>query len=42
LSVPCIVSDGGVNAIIKSPLNESEIEALTHSADILRQSISSL
>ncbi len=42
LSVPCIVSDGGVNTIVKSPLNEAEIEALSHSADILRQSINSL
>lgn len=42
LSVPCIVSDGGVNKIIKSPLAASEIEALKHSADILRQSIKSL
>ncbi|MDO9256234.1 MAG: L-lactate dehydrogenase [Bacteroidales bacterium] len=42
LSVPCIVSDGGVNKIIKSPLAGSEIEALQRSADILRQSIKSL
>lgn len=42
LSVPCIVSDGGVNKIIKSPLAKLEIEALKHSADILRQSITSL
>lgn len=39
LSVPCIVSDGGVNKIIKSPLAVAEIEALKRSADILRQSI---
>jgi len=42
LSVPCIVSDGGVNTIIKSPFVEAEIEALTHSADILKKSINSL
>lgn len=42
LSVPCIVSDGGVNKIIKIPLSSSEIEALKRSADILRQSIKSL
>lgn len=42
LSVPCIVSDGGVNKIIKSPLAAAEIEALTRSADILRLSIDSL
>jgi len=42
LSVPCIVSDGGVNKIIKSPLSVSEIEALQHSAQILSESIKSL
>lgn len=42
LSVPCIVSDGGVNKIIKSPLVKAEIEALARSADILRKSIKSL
>lgn len=42
LSVPCIVSDGGIDRIIKSPLAESEIVALNNSADILRQSINSL
>jgi L-lactate dehydrogenase len=42
LSVPCIVSDGGVNTIIKSPLIEAEIELLSHSAGILRESINSL
>jgi L-lactate dehydrogenase len=42
LSVPCIVSDGGVNKIIKSPLAVAEIEALKRSADILRESIKSL
>lgn len=42
LSVPCIVSDGGINKIIKSPLSTSEIISLKRSADILRQSIKSL
>jgi L-lactate dehydrogenase len=42
LSVPCIVSDGGVNKIIKSPLVHDEIEALKHSAGILRKSINTL
>jgi len=42
LSVPCIVSDGGVNKIIKSPLAADEIEALNRSAGILRKSISTL
>jgi len=42
LSIPCIVSDGGVNKIIKSPLVHDEIEALKHSAGILRKSIHTL
>jgi L-lactate dehydrogenase len=42
LSVPCIVSDGGVNNIIKSPLAFDEIEALKRSAGILRKSIDTL
>lgn len=42
LSVPCIVSDKGINKIIKSPLTKTEIEALAHSAAILKQSIKSL
>ena len=42
LSVPGIVSDKGVNKIIKSPLTATEINALTHSADILKLSIKSL
>ena len=42
LSVPCIVSDGGVNKIISSHLNVTEIEALNRSAEILRQSVNSL
>ncbi len=42
LSVPCIVSDSGVNTVIKSPLAETEIEALSRSSEILRQSIDTL
>jgi L-lactate dehydrogenase len=42
LSVPCIVSDRGVNKIIKSPLAAQEIDSLKHSAEILKQSINSL
>ena len=42
LSVPCIVSDGGVNKIIMSPLAVEEIESLKNSADILRKSIKSI
>jgi len=42
LSVPCIVSDRGVNRIIESPLKKEEITALSHSADILKEAIGSL
>jgi L-lactate dehydrogenase len=42
LSIPCIVSDGGVNKIIKSPLVHDEIKALNRSAGILRKSINTL
>jgi L-lactate dehydrogenase len=42
LSVPCIVSDKGVNRIIESPLKKEEITALSHSADILKEAIGSL
>lgn len=42
LSVPVILSDKGVNKIIKSPLTATEINALTRSADILKLSIKSL
>jgi len=42
LSVPCIVSDKGVNRIIESPLKKEEILALLGSADILKEAIGSL
>lgn len=42
LSVPCIVSGGGVERIIDSPLSSDETEALKRSAGILRQAIDSL
>lgn len=42
LSMPCIVSDKGVTKIIKSPLEQNEIDALFRSADILSNSINSL
>ena len=42
LSVPCIVSDTGVNKIIKSPLAAEEVTALSCSAGILRKAIDSL
>jgi L-lactate dehydrogenase len=42
LSVPCVVSDSGVTRIIESPLSTSELSSLTHSSEILRNSIGSL
>lgn len=42
LSVPCIVSDGGVARIIKSPLSIEEMDSLSKSADILKEAIGSL
>ena len=42
LSVPCIVSEGGVSKIIKSPLPEDELASLSRSAGILRKAIESL
>jgi L-lactate dehydrogenase len=42
LSVPCVVSDRGVTRIIESPLSQSEIASLTHSAVVLRKALDSL
>jgi L-lactate dehydrogenase len=42
LSVQCIVSEGGVTKIIKSPLFPEEKAALVHSADVLKEAIDSL
>ena len=42
LSVPCIVSDKGVNKIIDSPLSDEERASLSRSAAILRKSVESL
>jgi L-lactate dehydrogenase len=42
LSVPCIVSDGGVNKIISSHLTAGESASLSRSADILRKAIDSM
>jgi len=42
LSVPCVVSDKGVSRIIESPLSQSEIASLTHSAIVLRQALDSI
>ena len=42
LSVPCIVSGGGVEKIIESRLPESELNALHASAEVLRGAIEEL
>lgn len=42
LSVPSIVSEGGVKEIIKSPLSVEELVSLTKSATILRKAIDDL
>jgi L-lactate dehydrogenase len=42
LSVPCVVSDGGVLRIIESPLSADELKSMAHSADVLRQAINSI
>jgi L-lactate dehydrogenase len=42
LSVPCVVSGRGVTEIINSPLPDEEHKALTHSASILKNSITEL
>jgi L-lactate dehydrogenase len=42
LSVPCVVSDGGVIKIIGSPLPSQELASLSHSASVLRKAIDSL
>lgn len=42
LSIPCIVSKGGIRKIIQSPLTAEELVQLHHSAGILRKSIDDL
>jgi len=42
LSVPCIVSDRGVNKIIKNNLSAVEMDALNRSAEILRTTLGSV
>jgi L-lactate dehydrogenase len=42
LSVPCVVSDDGVNRIIESPLSSDELALLHRSASVLRDAIDSL
>ena len=42
LSVPCVVTDKGVERIIESPLTADELISMSHSADVLRKAIDSL
>jgi L-lactate dehydrogenase len=42
LSLPCVVSDKGVEKILASPLTIDEKTSLSHSADILKKAIASL
>jgi L-lactate dehydrogenase len=42
LSVPCVVSDKGIEKIIDSPLSPEEMVSLKHSASVLRTAIDSL
>jgi L-lactate dehydrogenase len=41
-SVPCILSQHGVEQIIEGSLTEDELQALTHSADVLRKTFEEL
>ena len=42
LSVPCVISDGGITRIIESPLSSKELASLSYSAQVLRKAIDSL
>ncbi len=42
LSVPSVVGNGGVSAVLETPMDEAEIASLHHSAETLRQSLASL
>jgi malate/lactate dehydrogenase len=42
LSVPCIISDIGVEKIISSPLSDEEMELLNKSASVIKEAISQL
>ena len=42
LSVPCVVSDGGILRIIESPLAPEELTSLTGSASVLRKVINAM
>ena len=42
LSLPSIVGNGGVRAVLETPMDEGELASLHHSAETLRQSLASL
>jgi len=42
LSVPCIVSKEGIGKVLVADLNQKELDALNHSASVLKQSLESL
>ena len=42
LSVPCVVTDKGVERIIESPLAADELISMSHSAEVLRKALDSL
>ncbi len=42
LSVPCVVSESGVERIIESPLTSQELASLSNSANVLRKATGSL
>ena len=42
VSLPCIVSDKGVDKIISSPLSEEEMALLDKSADVIKDAIAKL
>ena len=42
LSVPCIVSDKGIDKIVSSPLSADEQRLLKHSANVIKEAIASL
>jgi L-lactate dehydrogenase len=37
LSIPCVVGRGGVERIVELPLDDAELAALRHSAEVLRR-----
>ena len=42
LSVPCVVTEKGVERIIESPLTADELISMSHSANVLRKALDSL